>query len=88
MAHTPGPWYGKKSAARGQGLVISERDGRNIAVTYDTRDTDLVAAAPELLKALDILVRAVDVKKLNPLVVFIAIEKALYAIEKATGERG
>lgn len=39
-----------------QGLVIDESTGQNIAVTYELRDAKLVAAAPELLRALkDIL---------------------------------
>jgi hypothetical protein len=46
-------WYTSKSAYDGQGLVISEATGRNIAVTYDARDTTLAAAAPELLAALE-----------------------------------
>ena len=48
MKHTPGPWY-KASSGPSQGLVISETTGATVAVTYDKRDTDLVAAAPELL---------------------------------------
>lgn len=45
-------WYAKKSAGHGQGLVISEGDGRNVAVAYDVEDTPLLAAAPDLLTAL------------------------------------
>jgi len=48
--HTPGPWIGKKQAS-GQGLIYSERDGRNIAVCYEERDVALIAVAPNLLKA-------------------------------------
>lgn len=48
--HTQRRWYvGKTSGC--QGLVIAERDGANIAVTYDKADAPLVAAAPDLLEA-------------------------------------
>lgn len=49
--HTPSPWYVAKTS-NDQGLVISEVTGANIAVTYDKKDAPLIAAAPELLKAL------------------------------------
>lgn len=45
-------WYAKKSAGNGQGLVINEEDGRNVAVAYDEKDAQLLAAAPELASAL------------------------------------
>jgi hypothetical protein len=53
-------WYAARSAYDGQGLVISEATGRNVAVTYDERDTALAAAAPELLEALEGMVSACD----------------------------
>jgi hypothetical protein len=34
-------------------LVIEEETGRNIAVTYDEKDRHIVAAAPDLLAALE-----------------------------------
>lgn len=51
MAHTPGPWY-EAGTGTHQGLIISERDGKDIAVSYDKRDAALIAAAPELLEGL------------------------------------
>ena len=44
-------WYTGKVSG-GQGIVIEEGTGRNVAVAYDEKDTPLLAAAPELLKAL------------------------------------
>ncbi len=44
-------WYVGKTGNH-QGLVISEADGRNVAVTYDSKDAPLVASAPALLEAL------------------------------------
>ena len=43
-------WY-KANAGNDQGLIVSENDGRNIAVSYDIKDADLIASAPELLAA-------------------------------------
>ncbi len=47
---SPGPWY-VSSTGNHQGLVISEKDGANIAVTYRKEDAPLIAAAPDLLAA-------------------------------------
>ncbi len=52
-------WYAKNSADRGQGLVIDEADGRNVAVAYERKDTALLAAAPELLEALQSVLASV-----------------------------
>lgn len=49
--HTIGPWYATKPGNPYQGLVIDERTGANIAVTYDKEYADLIASAPELLDA-------------------------------------
>lgn len=48
-------WYAAKSAGRGQGLVIDEDTGRNVAVVYDEKDTKLLAAAPRLLEVLELI---------------------------------
>jgi hypothetical protein len=50
-AHTPGPWYEARTGNH-QGLVISEATSANVAVTYDKKDAQLIAAAPDLLGAL------------------------------------
>jgi hypothetical protein len=39
------------STGNHQGLIISDKDGRNIAVAYDKADAPLIACAPELLAA-------------------------------------
>ena len=51
MKHTPGKWLGQNTSS-GQGLIYSEIDGKTIALAYDTRDTNIIAAVPELLDAL------------------------------------
>jgi len=58
--HTPGPWYSKNSAGDHQGLIIEEATGKTVALTYDTKDASLVAAAPKLLAALTALVSRVE----------------------------
>jgi hypothetical protein len=45
-------WY-SNSASTGQGLVIDEETGENIAVTYKAENAPIVAAAPDLLEALE-----------------------------------
>jgi len=53
--HTPGPWIASVTSSQTQGLIYAEKDGANIAVTYATQDAALIAAAPDLLKALRII---------------------------------
>jgi len=43
-------WY-KANTGGHQGLVIEEGTGRNVAVTYEEKDAELIAAAPDLLRA-------------------------------------
>ncbi len=46
-----------------QGLVIDDEDGRSVAVAYDTKDTPLLAAAPEMYEAIQrmiIIIEACD----------------------------
>ena len=45
-------WYKAKNSNDTQGLVIDEKTGANIAVTYDPKHAELIAAAPELADAL------------------------------------
>jgi len=43
-------WY-TGNTGNHQGLIIDEETGENIAVAYKKENADLIAAAPELLKA-------------------------------------
>ena len=53
QGHTPDYWSGKWTMSD-QGQVLRESDGRTVAVVYtDEKDTMLIAAAPELLEALE-----------------------------------
>ena len=49
--NTKQSWYSPKSSNH-QGTIVSEPDGRTVAVAYDKADAPLLAAAPALLKAL------------------------------------
>ena len=44
-------WY-EASTGGNQGLVVEERTGRNVAVSYDKKDARLIAAAPDMFAAL------------------------------------
>ena len=46
-------WYVGNNSNDSQGLIIEENTGRNVAVSYDPKDAALIAAAPELLAALE-----------------------------------
>lgn len=46
-------WYAKVSGGGSQGLVVDEQTGSTIAVTYDPAHAGLLAAAPDLLAALE-----------------------------------
>jgi hypothetical protein len=93
--HTPGPWG--ISASTGQ-FLISQRDtGKIIANTrprsneQDFNNARLIAAAPELLEALEACVayfdgNCVDVECDSIKAATIAAEKARSAIAKTKGE--
>lgn len=49
-------WYGK-SMHSGQGLVANEEDGRTVAVVFNDKDTDLLAASTRLLAAVDLYIK-------------------------------
>ena len=56
MQHTPGPWYARTSNHQiipPKGLIVSEETGENIAVAYDKKNAPILAAAPDLLEALE-----------------------------------
>ena len=42
-------WYAKSGGV--QGLVISEKTGRTVAVSYDPKDAPVLAASLDLLRA-------------------------------------
>lgn len=46
-------WYEAKMGNDHQGLIANESTGANVAVVYDKRHARLIAAAPDLLEALE-----------------------------------
>lgn len=83
---TPGPWYAA-STGNHQGLIISEHDGSNVAVSYDAKDARLIALAPEMLDGLEMTLRAIaNPKDIDPLVMFAVTEKLTALIARAKGE--
>lgn len=82
--HTPGPWYESKTGNH-QGLVIAEKTGAKVAVTYDKADASLVAAAPNLLEALTALLECCyDIERNDETVA--AVSAAWAAIHEAQGD--
>lgn len=85
MTHTPGPWIRKKPEEYGPPSADwIEGDGRTVAYAYREADSRLIAAAPDLLEALEeISSRWTPAGSIftNP-----SIERARAAIAKARGE--
>jgi hypothetical protein len=56
VGFTPGPWESQHTAGHdthGQTAIYAEADGKDIAIVYDGEaNARLIAAAPELLRAL------------------------------------
>ena len=82
--HTPGPWWGENTSSE-QGLISSDVTGKNVAVAYDTRDTALIAAAPELLEACKLIDEWHDLVKQNYPEMMRPFKATRKAIAKAEG---
>ena len=69
-------WYTSGTAynAHDQGLVIEEKTGKTIAVTYEQKNARMIAAAPEMLEALKQILTAPDY--MIPEIARAAIQKA------------
>lgn len=89
--HTPGPW------SVVQKVPVSQKVGGGINWAYKIQrgkystevtveaDALLIAAAPDLLRTLENLVKAANQDNIDPLAMFIAIEQARHVIDKAEG---
>ncbi len=81
-------WYSANTGNE-QGLIIDEETGRNVAVTYDKKDAALIAAAPELLAALQFLLQEYNQhipEDCDCVKIVEAYRQAQSAIQKAKGE--
>jgi hypothetical protein len=84
--HTPGPWLCCDGPENYQHRVYVMRDevsGVAICDVVETSNARLIAAAPELLEALRVLLR--DIEADAEIAISPAIYQALAAIAKATG---
>jgi hypothetical protein len=86
--HTPGPWFidYEGGGAMGRRAMLETKDGQTIGYLYEAEFDDemLIAAAPELLAALQYMVNvcpAIDDQGEE------AHQRARAAIAKATGEK-
>ena len=52
-------WYVANTCTH-NGLVVEEKSGENIAVTYKKENARLIASAPELLKALMDIIKNIE----------------------------
>lgn len=84
--HTLGPWYTVAKNNNYQSIVCQELTGNTIAVTYtgDDNDARLIAAAPDLLAALEKLVKAIDPEATKEIGLGVYLQ-ARAAIAKAKG---
>lgn len=96
---TPGPWVVKSTDEDINTKTIIDSNEFWIAkvlnfnrASDDIRESQanahLIAAAPALYEALQIMVRAANVDEIDPLAMFASIERAKAALELAEGRQG
>ena len=94
---TPGPWHVEKCSApvygsdgtlmvNGVGIGAGSRHIGTISSKNAHNDANLIAAAPAMYEALQIMVRATNVDEIDPLVMFASIERARAVLELAEGK--
>jgi hypothetical protein len=79
-------WTGQITSSD-QGLIVDDETGRNIAVVYDPKHTSLIAAAPDLLEALQLVLHHFVPMQGNLKIEQEMIAKAHAAITRATREQ-
>ena len=84
--HTPGPWQVKYDELTEEWLVFWKRGYASVGGFNNTYNAHLIAAAPELLEALNDLLIASSPMAKEPQSISKAVKKALSAIAKAKGE--
>ena len=92
--HTPGPWevVGSRICTVANDieritLAKTEPGGAFAMSEQQEANATLLAAAPAMYEALQIMVRAANVDEIDPLVMFASIERAKGALAQAEGRR-
>ena len=90
--HTPGPWevVGSRICTVANDieritLAKTEPGGAFAMSEQQEANAHLIAAAPAMYEALQIMVRAANVDEIDPLVMFASIERAKGALAQAEG---
>lgn len=87
--HTPGPWVARPvpnvgvRGHTGYAIDFNEDQEQVVDFVYEEADANLIAAAPDLLEALDELVRHQEALGRHNVI----IDKSRAAIAKARGEK-
>ena len=82
--HKPGPWIRQVLNDESE-AYIHDKHCNAIARVYRLSDAALIAAAPAMYEALQIMVKAANVDEIDPLVMFASIERAKGALAQAVG---
>ncbi len=88
MTHTAGPWRMQPTSMKGQYLVQGGdiRSGDGFSLQFSESNARLIAAAPELLEALEDLILDAEKQMKNPSHhMLFSLPKARAALAKATG---
>ena len=92
--HTPGPWevVGSRICTVANDkeritLAKTEPGGAFAMSEQQEANATLLAAAPAMYEALQIMVRAANVDEIDPLVMFASIERAKGALAQAEGSK-
>ena len=84
--HTPGPWEETYNLRDNTWGVCLPEGGDVLAQLIENQaNATLLAAAPAMYEALQIMVRAANVDEIDPLVMFASIERAKGALAQAEG---
>jgi hypothetical protein len=86
--HTPGPWEETYNTSDNTWGVCLPEGGDVLAQLIENQaNATLLAAAPAMYEALQIMVRAANVDEIDPLVMFASVERAKGALAQAEGSK-
>lgn len=87
--HTPGPWeidYGYNRIIKSIGPCVPDEYAGSAWLEVTEADARLIAAAPDLLRALSNLIETITTPYVSEVETRLAIKDAKIEISKATGE--